>query len=338
MSRDDDRHWEASADYQCYEVAGEPLALGLSMAERSRPFWQELDQGQLEYARQCAGVLTRYHPHLMEELEAWAHFFGGSEEHFLWYLTLGVRANPSCSAVGILAEPGPLVMRNYDFFYFADTRHLVTTRPDGAFTHIGMFDGLMPGRMDGVNSRGLWVSINALTSKPTQKQRAGLAFHVVVRILLETCSTVSEAIEHLLDMPFVTSNAYFLADDREMAVVETHSSGSRVRYPQEGVLVATNHYLHPHMRQFEHSSVLGNSRARYSFLLDRARQAISSPEPGQVLTDAMKDHRVPVCGHTDGLATFWSARAQPARRDLCYALGAPCRNLYRPVSWPTMVE
>lgn len=53
-------------------------------------------------------------------------------------------------------------------------------------------------------------------------------------------------------------------------------------------------------------------------------------EPERVLRKALKDHEALVCGHVDGLSTFWSCIAAPARREIIrYSLGAPCRHEYK---------
>ncbi|WP_227773929.1 hypothetical protein [Haladaptatus pallidirubidus] len=54
---------------------------------------------------------------------------------------------------------------------------------------------------------------------------------------------------------------------------------------------------------------------------------ISDPTAENVQT-LRRDHDAPVCGHEDGLATFWSCIANPAKGCTSYSLCAPCRNEY----------
>lgn len=325
---------EKEADYQAYSIEGDGRTLGKAMASRIRPFGPPLEGDSVEFAHRSREVLSRYHPPLLTELESWSEGFDLGPGQLLWYLTLGASPVPSCSTVGLMARTGPLVFRNYDFFYFADTRHLITTHPGKDFSHLGMFDGLMPGRMDGVNSHGLWVSINAVGTVPPQPLAPGLSFHVAVRVLLETCQTAGEARDWLLEAPLLAGNNYFLADPHEMMVVEAHPSARRVRHPREGILAATNHYQETEMKKWERSPVLENSQRRYARLVEGGHRALQSPCPIGEMEKTMRDHEAPLCGHTDGLATFWSARVSPARKEIFYSLGAPCRNQYRQRSWP----
>lgn len=69
-----------------------------------------------------------------------------------------------------------------------------------------------------------------------------------------------------------------------------------------------------------------NSAARLDFLLDGVTCLATECEPS--IAALMGDHSVPVCGHTETMATLWSAVAVPALFKVSYCLDAPCRNDY----------
>ena len=92
-----------------------------------------------------------------------------------------------CSQAAIAAAE-PLLVRNYDY---APTRFeaVVQATAFGKHRVIGMSDCLW-GLLDGINDAGLAVS---LTFGGRRVLGDGFGIPVVVRYLLETCSTVAEA-------------------------------------------------------------------------------------------------------------------------------------------------
>ncbi|MEP7059427.1 MAG: C45 family peptidase [Actinomycetota bacterium] len=131
-------------------------------------------------------------------------------------------------------EEGPLLVRNYD--YPAELMDGVILRT--AFlgrTVIGTADGVW-GLCDGMNDRGLAVS---LTFGGRVVVGDGFGMPLVVRYLLETCSSVAETKEVLARLPY--SQAYNLTmTDADSDVVTAYLGPDRApsyrRMP-----VATNH-------------------------------------------------------------------------------------------------
>ncbi len=399
---------ERSADYQVYELVGSPEDIGRGMAAKRQalgaPPLESLSPAQVEFALACAEALRREHPAALAEIEATAAAYGRPVDEAYWFLSVGLtevperglvtsrrprppqRATepaaepgteftPGCSTIAVLTRDGPVIGRNYDFFYWANVRHLITTRPlavDGPtagpaatgtgatpgamgvgvqqlLAHTGMYDGLLAGRHDGMNEAGLFASLHGVRSAPPARRRPGLFCVLVVRVILDTCRTTREAVERILALPHLSTYNYLVADAREAFVVETHPERCRVREADGGVLAATNHYSHPDMVGLGRRAAR-NSVARYRFLLEnggRLATASGSMAPaaaggavsglgdaGKAVAALMRDHGVPVCGHSDGMATFWSAVAQPSGRQALYCLGAPCRNHYdKVVAW-----
>lgn len=332
-----DLEQERSADYQAYAVSGSRREVGREMGTRFPalgPPAASLHPDHLAFARACRDEVARVYPPLVEEIDAYGEGSGRAPEELLWhYSPVAGAPDAHCSSVGLITPDGPVVARNYDFFHWENRRHLVSTRPQGALAHVGMWTGLAGGRHDGVNAAGLWVAIHG---GGTRRGNAlpGICFHHVARILLDTCSTAREAVDWVLGLRHIAPYSYFIADAREMFVVEAHPERVRVREAVDGVLACTNHPMHPDMVELTDSPILENSRARMEFLLAAARRAREAADPAAALMSAMQDHTVPVCGHTDGLATFWSAVCIPGRRHVAYTQGAPCRNEYASTAWP----
>lgn len=329
-----------SADYQAYEIRGTHTEIGRQMAAFHRGVGgPPLSAEQREFASACRTALGLVHPPLLDEIAAHAAAAGASVDDTLFSHSLGmtVRGAPAsgaCSTLGVMTPSGPVVARNYDFFFWATTRHLISAFPEGYPAHKGMYDGLLAGRHDGLNDRGLFASLHFVGTRPLTHYRPGLFCVHVLRVAIEKCGTVREAVEVIAALPHLASYAYFLADPKDMVVVEAHASGQvRVRQCQRsaGYLLCTNHYLHPDMVPLGLSPAPSHSLARYRRLEAAGREAagLAAPKATTLLRQAMADHTAPVCGHVDGLATLWSALASPGEGQVSYALGPPCRNEYR---------
>lgn len=357
---DKDRAQEAAANYDTYIIGGTHGEIGNRLGERYGTFGPtaaELHPEHADFARACRDEVVAIHPALVGEIDSHARAVGRSVDDVLWHYCLGVgapsapddesggaagSASANCSSVGVMTAEGPVIARNYDFFYFETWRHLVTTQPQGAFGHTGMWTGLLGGRYDGVNAAGVWVSIHGGGCRPPAKSTPGVGFHHLCRIVLETCASAREAVDMLCSAPHLASYNYFVADAHEMYVVEAHPETTAVRTPEDGVLVCTNHPMHEDLLAMTETPILENSRRRADYLHRGAGRALSTFASGKgtsgdvtaALQSLMQDHSVPVCGHDDGLATFWSAVCIPRRRELAYSLGAPCRNDYVAAHWP----
>lgn len=348
---------ELSADYRVYGLAAKHRDIGRRLGELYGlfgPTKEQMHPQHVAFARHCRQVLGDVYAPLVEEIDATAAGAGKAADDVLWHYCLDVGAPAgsgalplnNCTTVGVMTSAGPVIARNYDFFYFESFRHLVTTYAEGAIGHTGMWTGLAGGRYDGVNAKGVWISMHGGGGRQAQHVKPGIAFYHLCRIVLETCATAQEGVDLLTDVPHIASYNFFVADAKEMFVVEAHPERVRVRQPEDGVLVCTNHPVHPEMVDWTESPILDNSRRRMEFLRGGARWAmgigdglkgavaVQADDVARSFATLMRDHTVPVCGHTDGLATFWSALCVPQRRAIRYSLGAPCRNDYVDVTWP----
>lgn len=364
---------EECGDYRRYAVSGTPDEAGRQMSAHYRgtdgPRLAGLSAEQVDFARACAAEVERVHPPILQEVSAWADACGLPLDEALFYLSVGMtetsrrgrgRRNPppdqdpearGCSTVGVMTGDSPVIGRNFDLYYKVSVRHLITTAVTGWLSHAGMFDGLVAGRTDGLNSAGLFVSLHTVRAKPPDRRKPGLFCVHLVRALLETCATAKEAADKLRAMPHLSPFNYFLADKSHMLVVECHPERTRVREPQGGVLACANHFAHPEMADLLYAVPPG-SVARMAFLergarelletdslgghddLDRHRGSHTHGATGRSasleagLACLMGDHTVPVCGHSETMATLWSVIARPASLEASYCLGAPCRNPY----------
>ena len=294
----------------------------------------------LRFAKQCEKVVGQYAPELLDEMRGLAEA-AELDYEVLMTLILTVPFEPqdvpSCTVLAITpertADGRPIVGRNYDFFYDISEEVATTYRtyPEGRYASLGDCD-IWVGRDDGLNEAGLFVAMARFFYPGLQP---GLTFWLIVRFLLDRCATVDEGLELILNVPHAQSFTYLLADrSGKAAVAEPTIEGIEVRYPQDGLLVMTNHAVCPAWAGKE-AFVPPDSHPRYN----RLRELLGGD--GLIDTEAVKqalrDHEGLVCSHQmvlgRKLGTLWSVVGRPGERQLDIAAGHPCQAEYRTVSF-----
>jgi hypothetical protein len=344
-----------SIDYQTFDLAGPYYDLGRAQGARTERFvvpdwWPE--PPPLSFARDCEVQIAEVHPPLLEELHGYA------DAQALPYVDVlrgvcrrsmrlraaatALAARPAaevpaypeggCSSLAVVGSDGHVrVGRNYDFHTAQRVRQRLRLRPRGGRPSVGMRGSVPGGRYDGVNDAGLFICLHVALSDEPEVIRPGLPFHLLPRLVLETCATTRQAVDLLARVRHLHPFNYLIADPAgDLAVIEAHPE--RVRVAQEGgaFAAATNHYRHPEMVAFQRGRKLTHSQQRLSFL-----QAHGRGRPGaDGVRAALADHAARVCGHAGGHTTLWSLTADLNARSLAYARGAPCETTFEAVEWP----
>jgi hypothetical protein len=299
------------------------------------------DQKRLRLAKQCEELVSQYAPELLGEMRGLAE---AAELDYETLATITLTAPfelddaPSCSVVAVTpdrtADGRPLVGRNYDYFYDISEEGATTYRtyPEGRYASVGDCD-IWVGRDDGLNEAGLFVGM-ARAFLPGSKP--GLPFWFIVRLLLDRCATVDEGLKFLGCVPHAVSYTYLLADRSGQAVVvESSVEGIELRYPQDGLLIMTNHAVCPAWAGKE-TFVPPDSHPRY----DRLRELLGGDGPvdAEAMQQALRDHEGLVCSHGEQFperefGTLWSVVGRPGERELDIAAGRPCQTQYRTVNF-----
>lgn len=318
--------YEKMADYQYYVASGSHYEIGKITANKGKSLinsGQQFSEDQLNYAKKCKGLLQDYYPEIIYEFKGYQDALKLQEDELLPHFSLGMEGG--CSAIAVKTPEGMLIGRNYDYYYFENRRHLIKTIPNNGYSHVGMHEGLVGGRFDGMNEKGLFVCFNG-AGKHSKIAKIGISFHLIVRLLLEKCATAKEARDTLLSLPIKEPKSYLLVDTNEAFVVEADIYQSFFREMLDQQIVLTNHFVHPLMNT---KNIFPNSVNRFNKLenIGRAIQ-LNSKKRIKKLKELMADHSAPLCGHHDGLATFWSCVGNLTNLDIQYCLGSPCRNKY----------
>ncbi len=340
-------------DYQTFDLAGPHYDLGLAQGRQTERFavpawWPE--PPSLSFALDCARQVAELHPPLLDELHGYAEAQAIGYEDLLRGVcrrSMRLRAvmvaapgypEGGCSSFAVVAADGRVLAgRNYDFHSVQRVRQRLRLRPAVGRPSVGMRGSVPGGRYDGVNDRGLFISLHVALSDEPEALRPGLPFHWLPRLVLETCADTRAAVNLLTRVRHLHPFNYLVADAAgDLAVVEAHPEAVRVVERGGDFVAATNHYRHPALARFQRGRKLSHSQRRLDYLCGRRETLRRSSAAGLAdVQAALADHPSNLCGHTGGHTTLWSLSADLTARRLAYARGAPCAAAFEPVAWPT---
>ena len=338
-----------SPDYRFFDLCGSHSGIGYELGRADSPFQTQSWWARpwpLAFTQACAEVVRDVHPHLTDEISAYANAQGRSEVD-LWQqccrvnLKAHIRAHEldvgeGCST--FVCYPGhghAIVGRNYDYWPMQVRRQRLRYRPDCcAYASIGGRGGVPCGRYDGINQHGLFVSLHVVMTDnpPDNEVQPGVPFHLVARMALELCQSARDAADLLLHLPHLSSLNYLVADANEAFVVEADPRRRRLLPQAEPTLAATNHYRHPDMRPLQGRRISNNSACRLAFLsathLDKNHAGLETAALLDQAEKIMADRSAPVCGQSGSLTTLWSCVAELRTKQIRYAPGAPGVTAY----------
>jgi predicted choloylglycine hydrolase len=239
-----------------------------------------------------------------------------------------------CSSFAVVGADGHVrVGRNYDFHTVQRVRQRLRLRPERGRPSVGTRGSVPGGRYDGVNDAGLFICLHVALADEPAEVRPGVPFHLLPRLVLETCATTQAAVDLLTRVRHLHPFNYLIADaSGDLAVVEAHPEAVRVAERGSGFVAASNHYRHPDLRPYQHGRKHTHSQARLGYLY--AQQAGLHGATDEGITTTLQDHASGLCGHSGGHTTLWSLTADLTARRISYAQGAPCETLFETVAWP----
>lgn len=205
-------------------------------------------------------IFTTFAPHLLEELDGLAQSLGiSSEKAAALFSGFDV---PKTEAMGCTALITPdYYVRNYDFSPTLYDGLFSLNQPENALASAG-YNLQVLGRHDGVNEKGLVIGLHFVSN---DEYRTGISAWTAVRIVLDTCETVEDAIQVLKDLPHAACYNFSIGDPHgNMAVVEATPSGVIVRSGVES-LACVNHFQDPSLQEKNRAFIEGSVK-RNNFL------------------------------------------------------------------------
>ena len=254
------------------------------------------------------------------------------------------RLPAECSAfahVPAPGQPGPAIIgQNWDWLlHAAQTLVVLEVRPDEGPDFVTVVEaGLLA--KTGMNAAGLGLVTNALVTDADTGE-PGLPYHVLLRAVLD-CGTVTEALK-VLQAGLRSSAANYLIAHASGAALDIEAApGDFTRlyplFPEDGVLLHTNHFLTPRLDPVDLSLwAMPDSAVR----LQRLKAATTAGQHPLTLDDfraLLADHADypnSVCAHPDPAdhpceqgTTVASVLMDLTARRLWLAAGHPCQVPY----------
>ena len=306
---------------------------------------QAVSHDEIEFAKACQDRVAELNPLLIRLYEGYLAEGGWDPDPFLVYFFARkqglLRGCTNFAVVPEASSDGETIAgRNYDWAYsdlaFCEARviELEGALPFVSYTHHWV------GHPDCLNDAGLFIAISSLPRMDVG--RPGIQWNLLVDTMAMTCATVAEAIDLLTNVVHLRAMTYLLADRTTAAAVEASDSGTVIRYPDDGIVVATNHVV----GKLDDSDRTRHSVARY----DTAFHQLSRKAPGITRGDVETVLKDPVCTIRDGKrflhpldhvplsalenwGTIWSTVCRPGRGRLDIAAGHPQDVPFQTVDW-----
>jgi predicted choloylglycine hydrolase len=228
-------------------------------SDRNAKIDRELFDNQLK-------MYEKYYPEYLEELRGMAEGGGYDFQRTLYSAITGeiyffqnmLGSGRACTIFGYKSPRGLLVGRNYDWLPVPGDLfevYRVNNTARNAFfavTDYGIVDPAMtapPYRAflpeDALNDKGLFVGITFCFA---DQWAYGISSIHLVKMIAETCTTVDDALALFEKIPACCPKKYFIADKLgNMVTVEHTAKRYKLVYPQDGVLIQTNHFVDPEL-------------------------------------------------------------------------------------------
>ena len=198
-----------------------------------RWFLHEGEELRPAYAESRA-ALARYMPELLADYDALVEVVGGGDLEARFLSQWCPPALAAACSLAMLPGPRPSMVRNYDYPPALSDTLALRTHWSGR-SILGMSDCGW-GLMDGINDQGLTVSL-AFGGRRVAGEGFGIG--LVMRYLLQTCTTSAEAVARLAAVPVHMAYNIAILDpwgdariaqvgpDRPIVVSGAHSAGNR---------------------------------------------------------------------------------------------------------------
>lgn len=231
--------------------------------------------------------MTRFVPQdVLAELQGLAdglagQWHGGADFLPLLVWNLGpdlLGINGLCSSVVVTPERGgeTMLARNLDMEFWGGWdryRTLFVIKPEKGYAHLSLgWPGLV-GVCSGMNEKGLALVYHIVPTK--DKSAEGMPIWMLNRKMLMQAPTVDDAIKLMTTEKRMGGGSIVVTADAggKAAVLELTANNNYERYPEKGLLIASNHYFGSATKDVSYNPTR-SSRLRYD------RMLALSPTPG----------------------------------------------------------
>lgn len=241
-------------------------------------------------------------------------------------------SDQGCTTFALTGNPSDaVVVKNRDTNpRYLHMQTLLSVRPPTGHAWTALSTAGAPGvHSAGMNVAGLAV---ADTHVPSTDIGPGLPRFSLMMEMLNRCSTVKEAIDYCSSVPVMGFGNIILGDaGGECAVIECGFTQLGIVLPDDGIVVATNHFVSPQLADScleSPSSPAGvDSRARHNVITEALHggEVEARAHPLTLMSRHCEGGLGSLCVHkVDGSSTIATAIFRPDRRLIEVGSGYPC--------------
>ena len=223
------------------ELHGSPFDYGLKQSNeiKSTLLYKHIpllrDLSNHSNAEKAIALLNDIAPNLVEELRGLAKGMDMNLETIVQIYSGYSMEFPEMGCTALIHDG--YYVRNYDFSPELYDARLVFSKPIDGYTSVG-FSQQVLGRLDGMNEKGLVVGLHFVNS---DQKSDGFLATTIVRILLDQCANVEEAIDLISIIPHGYCYNYSMTDRSGRGIIVEASPDKQLvnfRNPQ----ICTNHF------------------------------------------------------------------------------------------------
>ncbi|MBO1304599.1 acyl-CoA--6-aminopenicillanic acid acyltransferase [Enterococcus sp. 669A] len=293
------------------------------------PFASSQERNQ--FAAKCLPIYQQYFPEILTEIKGIADGQGIFERP-LQAVLFGMYClmpGAHCSSFIVRNKKGSILGRNSDFLTATEDLCLNTyyqLEADDHYNFLGNTTAFVE-MEDGINEHGLAL---ALTSVAPCRVQPGLNVGMLLRLILERCKTIGEAVQLIQEIPIAGSGTLVVGDAKKQGIlVELSPDKTIVKYLSQSTdyLIATNMFHTPEMLELNRlPEDTWHAEERY----DTIQICLSkhAPEMNVELAQNLLS-QVSNYNRNLGRDTVWSCVYDLGSSDVYRAAGNPARNKFQ---------
>ena len=180
-------------------------------------------------------ILKELSPNLLEELRGIANELTIELDTIIKLYSGYNVAFPKMGCTTLIQED--YYVRNYDFSPEIYDARIVFSNPIDGYASVGFSQNVI-GRLDGMNEKGLVVGLHFVND---EYEGEGFLATTIVRLMLDQCSSVEEAVQFISTIPHRFCYNYSITDVSGEGVVVEASPGKLIVH-NSNPLICTNHF------------------------------------------------------------------------------------------------
>lgn len=292
-----------------------------------------IGEEQSSFAAACHPYYESHFPNILQEIQGLADGQDCSFEQLEAVLFSMYCMVPSChcSHFAVRNEQHVLFGRNSDFLTCIEKLYTncIYHFSGDSYSFTGNTTAFVQ-MEDGVNEHGLAIGLTMVSSNII---RPGLNAGMILRLILETCVNVQDALKLLNKLPIASGQTFILVDRTgSIALAECNPEHIEILCPREkeAFVCATNLFHAKAMEKYNVETDNWQAEERYQTLFQRLNNHFSSfsPADGQALLSGQNGF---ICQYdrATGKDTVWSVMYDATAKKLYRAEGNPMRKQFR---------